>query len=101
MDELQELQRWYLAQCNGDWEHDRGIQIRTLDNPGWRVQINLASTVLEGVTFSEIADLAPEQDWIRCWVENDAFQGAGGPLMLAPILRHFLAWANGQPPLRA
>jgi len=31
---LQFLQEWYLEQCNGDWEHEFGIKIETLDNPG-------------------------------------------------------------------
>jgi hypothetical protein len=35
MDEIRELQQWYLAQCDGDWEHEWGVQIGTLDNPGW------------------------------------------------------------------
>jgi len=25
------LQDWYLAQCNGDWEHEFGIKIDTLE----------------------------------------------------------------------
>ncbi|GHB54781.1 hypothetical protein GCM10010331_48120 [Streptomyces xanthochromogenes] len=32
---LDRLQSWYSAQCNGDWEHEWGIKIDTLDNPGW------------------------------------------------------------------
>lgn len=27
------LQRWLLAQCDGDWEHGDGITIQSLDNP--------------------------------------------------------------------
>jgi Immunity protein 53 len=32
---LTQLQSWYVAQCNGDWEHTCGISIETVDNPGW------------------------------------------------------------------
>jgi Immunity protein 53 len=36
------LEKWYRARCNGDWEHQWGVEIGTLDNPGWRVHIDLA-----------------------------------------------------------
>ena len=94
MDELTAIQDWYLEQCNGDWEHQSGVHIETLDNPGWTVRIDLADTVLEGATFPPIKDFAPDRDWIKCWVEGTEFHGVGGPLMLRPILRHFLQWAH-------
>jgi len=94
MDEIRELQQWYLAQCDGDWEHGSGVQIGTLDNPGWRVRINLVRTSLESASFNEVANLAPERDWLRCWVQDGTFHGAGGPLMLGAILQHFLDWVR-------
>jgi hypothetical protein len=45
-DVLAELQRWYLDQCDGDWEHAYGITIDTLDNPGWSLRIDLTETPL-------------------------------------------------------
>ena len=45
------LQNWYTTQCDGDWEHDYGITIGTLDNPGWYVVINLVETPLEAAAF--------------------------------------------------
>ncbi|UCH44768.1 MAG: hypothetical protein JSV11_10785 [Nitrospiraceae bacterium] len=41
MNNFDRLNRWYINQCNGDWEHQYGIVIETLDNPGWRVKIDL------------------------------------------------------------
>ena len=41
MDILQDLAKWYTAQCNGEWEHSCGLKIDTLDNPGWIVTIDL------------------------------------------------------------
>jgi len=35
MDLLEQVEDWYSSQCNGDWEHQYGISIDTLDNPGW------------------------------------------------------------------
>ena len=43
---LEWLQDWYLKQCDGGWEHEYGIKIETLDNPGWKVIIDLAYTEL-------------------------------------------------------
>jgi hypothetical protein len=40
-DDLAWLQNWYLQRCNGEWEHGQGIKLSTLDNPCWRLTINL------------------------------------------------------------
>lgn len=93
-DTLLRLQFWYVAACNGDWEHENGVQVETLDNPGWLVTIDLGGTHLESETFHEVSDLAPKVDWMRCWVEGGRFRGAGGPLMLGRILDIFLDWAE-------
>ncbi len=95
MTTLDRLQRWYAAQCDDDWEHQQGVEISTLDNPGWRVVIDLEGTPLAGIAFAEVSDLGPEADWIRCWVEGGRFHGAGGANMLDAILGHFLDWAEG------
>ena len=44
------LQRWYVAQCDSEWEHSYGVSIDTLDNSGWTLRIDLAGTSLEGAT---------------------------------------------------
>ena len=77
--ELEELQRWYASQCDGD-EHTYGIRTGTLDNPGWHVEIDLAETVLENRVFSAVTELEPERDWIDCKVAEAQFRGAGVPL---------------------
>ena len=53
-DVLSQLQQWYARQCDGDWEHQYGVKVDTLDNPGWRVTIDLAGTDLEGRQFDPI-----------------------------------------------
>jgi hypothetical protein len=94
MDEIRRLQSWYAAQCDGDWEHDFGVTIESLDNPGWRVRIQLDGTALASVPYEEVTDLAPERDWIHTRVEGTTFHGAGGPHMLDAILGRFLDWAD-------
>jgi hypothetical protein len=93
MDTLRELQRWYISQCNGIWEHSFGVTIDNLDNPGWSVKIDLADTPLSGQNFSEVRLLEHETDWFECRVRDGKFEGLGGPLMLEEILKTFLAWA--------
>lgn len=96
-DELSELQAWFAAQCRGGWEHEDGIEINTLDNPGWRVVIQLDGTPLECASFSDIEEnYEHETEWLRCWVADGRFQAAGGPDQLSRILRIFLDWAARQ-----
>jgi hypothetical protein len=91
---LADLQQWYQAQCNEDWEHHFGVSIGTLDNPGWIVTIDLEGTDLKGKPFQEIKDIEPEREWIHCRVEDAKFQGAGGPQKLEQILQTFLSWTK-------
>ena len=84
-DALQQLQTWYRAQCNGDWEHSYGVKIDTLDNPGWSLSIDLTGTSLEQASFSKVTkgviagDITENQDWLLCEVKEKTFTGAGGP----------------------
>ncbi len=90
MDALVQLQEWYEAQCDEEWEHHFGVTIGTLDNPGWIVNIDLKGTALENKTFDTIEHLDSECDWIKCWVEDSKFNGVGGPRKLEDILTTFL-----------
>ena len=96
--EIEALERWYEAQCDGDWEHEFGIRISTLDNPGWAVDIPLEGTPLEGRDFTPVEEMAPERTWISCKVSDGEFRGRGGAPMLGRILRTFLEWARDAPP---
>lgn len=87
------LQNWYLAQCDGDWEHEFGIKIDTLDNPGWIVLIDLIGTNCENKKFDEIDQQINENNWIQCEVKGGKFSGAGGPKNLTDIIKIFLAWS--------
>ena len=95
-DEIAALQRWFATQFEAGWEHEDGIEINTLDNPGWRVVIQLEGTALAGVPFADVEeDYEDETRWLRCWVADGRFQAAGGPERLQRILRIFLDWAEG------
>lgn len=100
MDELQRLEAWYAAQCDGEWEHRYGVHIETLDNPGWLARIDLVGTPLDGRGFSPVAEgVSParhplEPCWIDCSVQAQVWQGAGDATQLRRILRTFLDWAE-------
>ncbi len=92
---LQELQEWYFAQCDGDWEHQNGITIANIDNPGWMFTVELAETELADVAFEDFQEsLTDELNWISCAKRGTAFSGNGGPLMLERIINIFLDWAK-------
>jgi len=100
---LAEIQRWYYAQSDGDWEHQYGVKIDTLDNPGWRIVIDLAYTDMEDVSLEEVQHNEIGQrhednlDWFICRKVDGKFEGLGGPEQLEPILRVFLNWVHSQP----
>lgn len=88
------LEEWYMAQCNGVWEHRYGITIETIDNPGWSVSIDLADTELQGKPFVPVERMASESSWLHCRVEEHTFRGHGDPHSLDEILRVFTDWAS-------
>jgi Immunity protein 53 len=88
------LESFYTSQCNGDWEHQSGISINTIDNPGWSVTIDLEGTVLEKVTFQRVKTEKNEHDWVTCWYQDGSWQGRGGPRNLQEILEIFRLWAE-------
>lgn len=100
MNALARLQSWYSLQCNGEWEHSSGISIRSCDNPGWWVTVNLIGTPLHDQAFAEIAEGVDEQRcaldprWLSCYTENGNWHGAGDETKLERILEVFLCWAG-------
>ena len=65
MSTIQRLQAWYAKQCNGDWEHQHGVTISTLENPGWAIEISLLGTSAEASSFSPIKTERSEHDWLH------------------------------------
>jgi hypothetical protein len=97
---LDRLARWYHCQCDGQWEHHQGVQIQSLDNPGWLVKINLTGTPLAGRRFPAIRTNTsttgwPQSGrWLHCEVVENIWQGAGDETKLTEILELFLAWGE-------
>ena len=84
------LQRWYEAQCNGDWEHSYGVCIDTIDNPGWVGKVDLAETQWEDLEIERTIIGNDEVSWYQYEVIEHGFIGAGGTPNLVDILNCFL-----------
>ena len=73
---LSSLQTWYAQQCNGKWEHHSGVNVTTLDNPGWSMTIDIDGTSLDRSQFVRRSESRSESDWYACRVENGQFLAA-------------------------
>ncbi|MEP3654558.1 MAG: immunity 53 family protein [Litorimonas sp.] len=93
-DSLTQLQNWYLNECNGDWEHQYGVKIDTLDNPGWSIEIDIRDTYLAQREFEKVSiQNESENDWVICWIKDEKFIGSCGPKNLGKMIGFFLNWA--------
>jgi hypothetical protein len=97
MTNLERLQSWYVSQCDGDWEHCFGISISTLDNPGWKVDIELNETELEECAFEKVQIKRSEVDWFFVERKEMKFRIACGPMNLEECLAIFCDWAESPP----
>lgn len=93
-DLLTHLERWYARHCDGSWEHQYGIRIETLDNPGWRLEIDLHGTSLLLHGYDELTVERTSTDWLRCRVRDGKFEGFGGQSNLKELLQAFLQLAE-------
>lgn len=88
------LQSWCVENCDEDREHQNGVQIRTLDNPGWRVIIDLEDTTLEYMPFATIDMEKAEDNWLVCKVDEKKFKGYCSPLNLLEVIGIFKSWVE-------
>ena len=87
---LKKLELWYSERCNGRWEHEFGVLVDTLDNPGWCVTIGLMETPWELEDWSPMDIDNGPNDWVKCCKEGAQFRGNGDPQKLEIILGWFL-----------
>ena len=88
------LQKWYLAQCDGAWEHEWGVKIDTLDNPGWTVAIDLKGTPLGKLNYPRREIDRADDDWVEAWSAKGVFHAVRGPQNLTETLTLFRTWAE-------
>lgn len=89
MEILDWIQQWFKNNCNGDWEHGSGIQITTLDNPGWDVEIDISNTSIANLQVEWILNEKNKQDWYGVKIEDQKFNAAGDAGKLIFLLNLF------------
>lgn len=101
MDYIERLNRWWQSHCDGEWEHEFGLRIETMDNPGWLVRIDVMYTELAGRPIKPVSVKRSDMDWYECRLADGSacgssedgfvhFAGMGGPPNLCEIIEHFL-----------
>jgi Immunity protein 53 len=94
MDNLEWLEAWYQRQCNGEWEHRLGMQLQTLEDPGWHLTINLSGTSAANARPQRLSFDTPCGDWIDCSIGGERFEGQGDPRKLEQIIGVFRHWVD-------
>ena len=97
MNEISKLQNWFQQKSDGKWEHQYGIAIASIDNPGWSVKIDLAQTHLGNKPFNAFSKDDSNDNWITCRVNDQTFEGYGDVSKLAMLLKVFFSWAESFP----
>lgn len=94
MNEIEKLQEWYARQCNDDWEHQYGVSVDTLDNPGWSLKIDLKDTDLDRHDMVNIEIQRSDEDWMVARRTGHVFEAFGGARNLGEMIRAFLDWES-------
>ena len=90
-----DLIEWYRSQCDDSWEHQHGIKLDTLDNPGWMLTVDLIDTNLQGKRMIELREGISSTEhpvsplWIHCSVSDNHFSGACDPSQVARLFNVF------------
>ncbi len=95
MNAIKKLEEWYASNCepiiDGEtpWQHRYGIKIRTIDNPGWTIGIDLERTRMSNVTVPQYIYENGDDDWYRCQIVDNVFSGFGDPSKLSVMIEWF------------
>ena len=87
------LGQWFVAQSNGDWEHGEGIEVTTIDNPGWAIRIRIEDTNLQGRMQDWVRWERDELAWLYWRSTGLVFEAACGPAELTRALDTFRGFA--------
>ena len=92
------LEEWYASNCDGDWEHMYGVDITTLDNPGWHLKLNVLETLYEDVIFEDLIIERTDDDWVHCRKKDGKIDCAGGSRNLEEMLKIIKKWMDDNKP---
>ena len=93
--DFRDIIEWYQTHCNDVWEHQNGVRLETLDNPGWLLTVDLIHTDLQGRAMIEVREgIAPNNHpvsprWLHCSAIDNQFRGACDPTQVARLFEIF------------
>jgi hypothetical protein len=91
------LMAWYRSRCDGDWEHQNGIRIGTIDNPGWSLDVDLAETDHAACILPQKLIQRSDDDWVFFEMKESLFRARGGPENLSELIRIFADFIERKP----
>ncbi|MGK5594134.1 MAG: Imm53 family immunity protein [Parachlamydiaceae bacterium] len=71
-------------------EHAFGVNLKTLENPRWKVKSAIPETEWEDEPFSELVVKRTDDDCFHCRVEYAYFEASSGPGNFNEIFDTFL-----------
>jgi len=83
------IENWFAYKCNGDWEHENGIEIVSVSNPGWYITIDLRNTPLENLQIDNDTIEHSENDWYFYIVKDAKYLASGDTTKLEFLLEKF------------
>ena len=83
------IEDWYRINCDGDWEHNYGIKIDTIDNPGWSVIIDLNETRHQDLNIKKVFYEKDKNDWYTYSIEDGKYKAFGSSQKLEFLLKVF------------
>lgn len=86
---LSSIQKWYVEQCDGNWEHSYSIKIESLDNPGWYIAIDLMDSSAELAKDTIINSEIDDNNWYNIQIKNGQYIASGDPMKLFFLLEKF------------
>jgi hypothetical protein len=94
LDGLHWLQEFLVLRANDEWEHTYGVDIKSIDNPGWRVKIDFKQSGKTYQPFERTEIERSDSDWVHYWIDEEtaSFHGAGGSRNLVEIFDAFRAF---------
>ena len=95
MSVITQLTKWMQQASENAIKKLPRISVYTLDNPGWRIVVDLDESSVKQKSFSNFKLETSDDDWIVCKKEGSQIKGYCGPKNLIELLDIFLNWAVG------
>lgn len=84
--------RYFGDNVDGVWEHSFGVSVRTTDNPGWLVTVDLKEPLGSESFVYSIGEVPNSSNgnlgqgaWVHCEVRDNRFVGACSSEMLREV----------------